>query len=181
MLKSLWENITRRTIKSTSDILKESVLFQDLTQKELKFVTNIVHIRDYRAKEIIFRQSDAGYGMYIIADGSVNITVEDTYAEDQTEEPEIFITRLTTGDFFGELALVEENGKRSATATADENTQLIGFFKPNLFEMLERSPATGVKITLRLSEVLGKRLIETTEKISVLNDQINRLKNGTNK
>ena len=45
---------------------------------------------------------------------------------------------------------------------------MIGFFKPDLMEILERSPATGIKITFRLAEVLGKRLKETTEKVSDL-------------
>ena len=179
MLNSLWENIFRKHEKNTPDVLKENILFQDLSQKELRFVTHIVHIRNYHKNEAVFRQGEVGYGMYIIANGKVDITVEDSDRKAGNEEHQTHVARLVMGDFFGELALVEKNGKRSAHATAVEDTELIGFFKPNLFEILERKPATGVKITLRLSEVLGQRLIETTEKLTMLNEEISQLKAGT--
>ncbi|NJM10327.1 MAG: hypothetical protein HC883_05575 [Bdellovibrionaceae bacterium] len=52
---------------------------------------------------------------------------------------------------------------------------LIGFFRPDLFEILDRQPATGVKILLRLSEVLGRRLKETTLKVTELKDELTRM------
>jgi CRP-like cAMP-binding protein len=67
---------------------------------------------------------------------------------------------------------VEDAGRRSATSVASEDTVLIGFFKPDLLEILERSPGTGVKVVFRLAEVLGRRLKETTEKISQLKKEI---------
>jgi CRP/FNR family cyclic AMP-dependent transcriptional regulator len=174
MIDLLWKNIFLKKEKDTSSILKENILFQDLTKKELKFVTNIVHIRNFKSQETIFRQGETGLGMYIIINGRVDITVEDHQREgkDTCGRKDTLLTSLTSGDFFGELALVEESGKRSATATAVETTELIGFFKPNLFTILERRPALGVKITLRLSEVLGRRLIETNEKMSCLEHNI---------
>ena len=45
---------------------------------------------------------------------------------------------------------------------------LIGFFKPDLEDILERNPAMGVKILFQLSSVLGRRLLETTERITLL-------------
>ncbi len=39
-------------------------------------------------------------------------------------------------------------------------------------DILERKPAMGVKILLQLSTVLGRRLLETTEKISSLTREI---------
>jgi len=108
--------------------------------------------------------------MYIIAKGSVNI-VADRATGENPEDRQLVVTRLVTGDFFGELSLVEDNGLRSASCMAHEDSILIGFFKPDLMEIVNRSPSTGVKITLRLGEVLGHRLKETTEKISQLRRQ----------
>ncbi len=45
---------------------------------------------------------------------------------------------------------------------------LIGFFKPDLMEILERKPEMGAKIMFQLATVLGRRLLETTEKITLL-------------
>ena len=174
MADFLWKNYFKRTTeeKEISAILKENILFADLSSKQLKFVTNIVHLRKYRTGEVVFRQGEVGVGMYIIASGHVNITVEETIPDKNKSPHGIIITKLVSGDFFGELSLVEENGRRSATAVAGEDTSLIGFFKPDLLEILERRPGIGVKIALRLGEVIGRRLKETTDRVSILEEQL---------
>ncbi len=172
MANLLWENIVRGKAKEIRGVLKENILFKDLSPKELQFVANIIHLRKYRAGEVIFHQDELGLGMYIIVSGSVNITVDDIGVKDKSAGNELVIAKLESGDFFGDTALVEENAKRSATATANENTNLIGFFRPNMLEILERNPRAGVKITLRLSEVLEKRLKKTTKRVSLLEKQL---------
>ncbi len=176
MLKSLWEGLYKGTSKGTPAVLRENILFKDLSTRELMFVANTVHIRNYRAGETVFRQGQTGFGMYIIESGSVNISVKADPHD--VKQDETVLTNLETGDFFGELALVEENGQRSASATAISDAKLIGFFKPNLFDIIQRSPSTGVKISLRLNEVLGKRLIETNRLLTVFDEKLKKIKNG---
>lgn len=164
----IWDNIFRRSSdQSTFTILRESYLFRDLTDSEIRFLERCVHIRHYHAGESVFRQGEVGVGMYLVTKGRIEIYVIDPEAKSERSR-EIYITQLLAGDFFGELSLVEENGRRTATAVAREETILIGFFKPDLNEILSRRPAMGTKITLRLAEVLGRRLKETTEKVSEL-------------
>jgi CRP-like cAMP-binding protein len=176
MLKSLWESLCREKKKGTEDVLRENILFRELTARELKFVAGAVHIRDYRAGETVFTQGETGLGMYIIESGTVVISARPETGNDHSRD--ITLTRLTEGDFFGELALVEENGKRSASAVAETDTRLIGFFKPDLFDIIQRQPATGVKITLGLSEVLAKRLIETNRILARLDDKLKEFEQG---
>jgi CRP/FNR family transcriptional regulator, cyclic AMP receptor protein len=164
----IWDNIFRRSSdQSIFTILRESYLFRDLTDSEIRFLERCVHIRHYHAGESVFRQGEVGVGMYLVTKGRIEIYVIDPEAKSERSR-EIYITQLLAGDFFGELSLVEENGRRTATAVAREETILIGFFKPDLNEILSRRPAMGTKITLRLAEVLGRRLKETTEKVSEL-------------
>lgn len=173
----LWDNIFRRP-KRENDIravLKSNILFRDLTDRELQFVQDIVHVRRYHSGESVFRQGEVGVGMYIIIKGRVEIYVTDP-APLQEEFRDIYITQLVDGDFFGELSLVEDNGRRTASSIARDETTLIGFFKPDLMEILERSPATGVKIVFRLAEVLGRRLKETTDKVSDLRQTLKELR-----
>ena len=163
----IWENIFRENNKerTLTHKLKDNILFQDLSGKELKLVENIVNIRSYRPGETIFRQGEVGVGMYIISRGLVNIYVEEIVPA-SGEVKTNHITQLKEDDFFGDLELIEENSRRSATAVASVETSLIGFFKPALLEICDRNPTAGVKILLRLSEVLGGRLRETTSRIS---------------
>ncbi|MCB0393259.1 MAG: cyclic nucleotide-binding domain-containing protein [Bdellovibrionales bacterium] len=173
----LWENIFKQSQKARtiSALLAENFLFSDLTKKELRFVENIVHERHYRTGESIFKQGEIGVGMYIVVKGSVDIIVYDTDPTGKRPTQNILVTRLMSGDFFGEISLVEENGRRSASAVAAEDSIVIGFFKPDLMEILERSPATGVKVVFKLAEVLGRRLKETTDKITQLRSEIKLL------
>lgn len=165
----LWDNLFRRP-KKQDEIrasLRDNALFRDLTDRELNLLENIVHVRQYHSGEPVFRQGDVGVGMYIIVSGRIEIFVtDDTASHDESRD--IFITQLLKDDFFGELALVEEVGRRTASAIARDETTLIGFFKPDLLEVLKRSPAAGIKILFHLAGVLGHRLKETTEKVSDL-------------
>ncbi len=164
----IWDNIFRRTAdQSIQSVLRENILFRDLADSELRFLERCVHVRHYHIGESVFRQGEVGVGMYLVVKGRVEIYIVDPTAVND-ESREIYITQLLANDFFGELSLVEENGRRTATAVAREETTLIGFFKPDLLEILARRPAMGTRITLRIAEVLGRRLKETTEKVSEL-------------
>lgn len=176
MLKMMWKSLYKEKSKNTEAILKENILFQDLNPRELKLVMGTVHIRDYRTEEVIFHQGQTGFGMYIIENGNIKISHKKDPLSDEEEETTLAV--LQAGDFFGELALVEEGGKRSASAKALSDTKLIGFFKPNLLDIIERSPRAGVKIALRLNEVLGKRLIETNNTVTMLNEKMKALQGG---
>ncbi len=173
----LWDNLFRKSKKDEEvrSRLASNILFKDLTSKELRFVEQIVHVRSYHAGEHVFRQGEVGVGMYMIMSGRVEIFIDDADPVKETSA-EIFITQLLANDFFGELSLVEENGRRTASAICRDETVLIGFFKPDLMEIVKRSPIVGIKILFRLAEVLGRRLKETTEKVSDLRGSIRELR-----
>ncbi len=161
--KDLFQN--RKSHKgSLVEILRENVLFQTLSERELNLLAKVVYERVYQADEPVFHQNERGFGVYIIAKGRVEIRTE-------ALEENVQITCLGAGSFFGELSLIEPDNIRSASALACERTILIGFFKPDLMEILERQPTMGVKILFQLSAVLGQRLLKTTEKNSELTNQ----------
>jgi len=175
----IWQNVLGKNRKkeSLSHCLKLNYLFQDLSRREIELVSNIVHKRTFRAGEPIFHQGEIGVGMFIVMKGVVDIFVQDANKMDPNER--VFITRLENGDFFGELALIEDNSVRSATAVSQTDSILLGFFRPDLLEIVNRSPACGSKIVLRLCEVLGKRLLETTDKVSELARELRELQSIT--
>ena len=179
MIQYLWENILKKK-RSENDVfsfLKKSFLFKDLSNKEIDFLSQLVHVRHFEAGEKIFKQGDPGVGMYLILNGTVDIIMHDPSVEIKpSESQEVFITRLEAGDFFGELSLIEEPSFRSASSISQTRSCLIGFFKPDLLQVIQRNPLTGNKISLRLAEILGKRLRETTEKVTELYIEVNHLK-----
>ena len=181
MTNFIWENFFRKSDQHQEvlEALRQTFIFSALAKKELGFVKETVHVRMFKAGESIFRQGEVGVGMYVILKGSLDIFV-DRFVADETQPIRTeMVTRLKAGDFLGELSLVEHNSRRTATAVACEDRVLIGFFKPDLFEILDRQPATGVRILLRLSEVLGRRLKETTLKVTELKEDMRRFSEKT--
>ena len=176
MANFIWDNLFRRSDEHVEvfETLRQTYVFQNLTRKELRFVKDTVHVRSFKPGEPVFRQGEVGVGMYIILKGSLEIYVDSTPEDLGPAAGSQMVTRLRAGDFLGELSLVENNSRRTATAITNEETVLIGFFKPDLLEILDRQPATGVKILMRLSEVLGRRLKETTVRVTELKDDLRR-------
>lgn len=168
---SIWKNIfSERSLRkgSTQELLSRVPAFANLTFRELKEVAAIVHRREYRASEPVFFQGDPGLGMYIIQEGTVSIAL----ADKENEQKELVL--LSESDFFGELGLLDES-PRSASAICKTDCLLIGFFRPDLFDLIERKPALGIKIVLKLAEIVGERLRKTDKELSKLKSQMDAL------
>ncbi|HLP15897.1 MAG TPA: cyclic nucleotide-binding domain-containing protein [Bacteroidota bacterium] len=149
------------------EVLAKISVFESLKPKELRQVAAIVHRRRYKSGEYIVRQNDPGLGMYVIESGEVSVMLEENGSTKQ-------LASLCEGEFFGEIALLDES-PRSATVIAQTESALIGFFRPDLFDIIEKSPATGLKIVLRLAEMLGERLRNSNLEISKLRAQLNTI------
>jgi CRP/FNR family transcriptional regulator, cyclic AMP receptor protein len=152
----VWGNIFRRGNHQQSlvDILRTVPLFRELTPKELRTLERVVHIRTYQPGETVFVETEPGAGMYVIRSGRVDIVLKH-----KTENP-LRLAELETGDFFGEMALLGD-ASRTATAVARERSELIGFFHPDLLEIINLHPVMGAKISFGLARTLAERLRHT--------------------
>lgn len=168
---AIWKNIfSERVVHqgSTEELLSKVPAFANLTPRELKEVAAIVHKRSYRLGEPVFYQGDPGLGMYIVQEGNVAITISDK----SSNEREVAV--LTEGDFFGEMALLDES-PRSANAVCKTDCLLIGFFRPDLFDLIEKKTTLGIKIVLKLAEIVAQRLRNTDKELSKVKSQLERL------
>src|SRR6266704_2386685 len=149
----IWGNIFRigPQKESLAKILQTIPLFSDLTPKELRILEQVVHVRTYEAGEPVFVETEPGAGMYVIRSGHVDIVLN--Y---KSENP-LILSELEPGDFVGEMALLGDTS-RSATAMARERSELIGFFHPDLIEIINLHPGMGAKISIGLAKTLAERL-----------------------
>jgi CRP/FNR family transcriptional regulator, cyclic AMP receptor protein len=166
-----WKAVFKTKIKPSSveEMLSKIPVFETLEPKELRHLASIVHRRTYTAGEHVFYQGDPGLGMYAVEKGRVGVFVA---GEDGSEKE---VSELDNGDFFGEIALLDES-PRSASVVVKENSQLIGFFRPDLFEVMEKTPQTGLKIVMKLAEMIGERLRHMNAEFSKLRNEIETLK-----
>ncbi len=162
-MHSLWGNIFReRPVAGTEALLRRVPMFADLDRRELAELEKILYRREYRTGETIFRQGDPGVGMYVIESGTVAITYEPSAR---------LLAELRGGDFFGEIALLNET-PRSARATATAPTVLHGLFQPELFDLVQRAPRVGVKLLLPLAQNLGTRLVHADSELQRLHERL---------
>lgn len=170
---SLWYNFFRKRSaenNSLETLLSRVPIFSQLTDRELRKLSAIVHRREYAAEEFIFSQGDPGLGMYVVEDGEVEITM----TEPDGQEKKLVV--LKSGDFFGELSLLDES-PRSASAVARTYCRIIGFFRPDLIDLLNRSPKSGTKILFKLGEVIGTRLRITNEQLGKTSAELETMQN----
>lgn len=161
MVNSFWENIFRKTKGSENsvlDLLKGIPILDDLSREELKEFERIAHHRYFEPNEHIFWEGEPGVGMYIIKKGVVKIYKTSSGGKNDD------IAVLKEGDFFGELALLDES-PRSASAVAMETCHILGFFRPEFFGVLERRPRLGLKVAIKLARIIGKRLRSTSDEL----------------
>jgi CRP/FNR family cyclic AMP-dependent transcriptional regulator len=160
-MNNMWQNIFKLRQKhddETDKILLNIPVFQDINHRDLRTIKRILHQREYRTNEVIFNQGDVGLGMYIIVRGSVEIICN---------PGRHMLAELQDGDFFGELALLDES-PRSATAISKTPCTLLCFFKPELLDLINRDPKLGGKILFRLAWTIGERLKSTNEQVREL-------------
>mgnify|MGYP001774057981 CR=1 FL=1 len=169
---TFWANIfkgKKKRDEMVESILKEVPAFSHLERKEIELLASIVHKREYKKGEYIFYQGDPGLGMYIIQEGEVLIQ----YTDPDGNKKDLAI--LKDGDFFGEIALIDES-PRSASAICKTDCHIIGFFRPDLFEIIERHPKLGIKIVLKLAEIIAERLRRTNQEVTRLKAELESLK-----
>jgi CRP-like cAMP-binding protein len=150
---SLWHNIfkTSGNQQKIFLLLKSFPGFANLKRRELKDVQKIIQIRDFLKNETIFYQGDPGFSMFLIDSGKVNITCEFKNGMKQ------HLATLYPGDFFGEMNVIVE-GKRTATATAVENSKVLMIFRPDLRDIIEKDHSVGVKILTGFSRIFVEKL-----------------------
>ena len=94
--------------------------------------------RSYRADEEIMREGSTGTALYVILSGHVRV-----------ERGGNKVAEMDAGDFFGELALIEEH-ERTATVVATEPTDCLLFPAWEFTSLLKEHPEIAVPIMREL-------------------------------
>lgn len=129
--------------------LGKTPLLAGLRASELKIVEGFIHDRRYLPGEVVFDQGEEGQALYIVLSGRVIIC-----QPGQAERP---IAELGPGEFFGELALLD-NSPRSAQARAGEPTEVAVLFRGDFERLMESHAHLASRIAMQLARHLGQRL-----------------------
>lgn len=100
--------------------------------------------KTYAEGEVIFRQGESGSQMYVIQDGKVEVVLV-------KDGQETILTVLGGGDFFGEMALFD-NEVRSATVRALGKARVLSVDKRNLMRRVHEDPSLAYRIIQGMSQ-----------------------------
>jgi CRP/FNR family cyclic AMP-dependent transcriptional regulator len=110
--------------------------------------------KEYREGDLIVRQGDIGDCMYEILDGRVEVIHE-------TEGKEVRLAELGRGDFFGEMALFDQE-VRSATVRALGPVHALTIDKRTLLRRVTEDPS----LAFRILEKMSHRIRELNKKMA---------------
>lgn len=145
---------TEITISDKILRLKGIELFEGLSVGEFAAVASVTEEVGYPAGEFVIKEGDAGETMYLIVSGEVAVV------KGLGEDQEIELARIGAGDYFGEMALVDDV-VRSATVRTEKESRLLVLHKQEFKEIVREYP----QIALQICKVLSARIRNLHEKV----------------
>ncbi len=145
------------TVKSEDkvDLFKE----RGLSAAEMKLLATFSTEERFREGSMIFREGERGDKLFIVLDGRIRIS---KFIPGVGEEA---LTVLDRGDFFGEMALIDDK-VRSADAKAHEgDATVLSIDRATLNEILSMDPNASLQFLNLLCRMISRRLREINDKI----------------
>ncbi len=132
------------------EFLARVPIFEKCTPAEIQSIVSVAQQHAFAADQIIVTQGTPGQAFYLILSGRVLI-----------ERDGRALGMFGTGDFFGEMSLLD-NAPRSATIRAVDDSVCLMLSSWDFKSVLERTPSIAIK----LLEVLSRRLRVADERLS---------------
>jgi CRP/FNR family cyclic AMP-dependent transcriptional regulator len=131
-----------RRVTAPVDALRRVPMFADLDDRELGRLAGSFRERTFPEGSMVTEEGGAGAGFFIIADGNATVAIG---GEERTT--------LGPGDYFGEIALIDE-GSRTATITAATDLRCYGLTAWEFRPFVEEHP----QVAWTLLKTLARRL-----------------------
>ena len=124
------------------DVLKRVRLFADLDHRELEHIAHSFKRRRFPQGETVVREGSGGAAFFVIESGEATVTIGG--------EPR---ATLGAGDYFGEIALIDE-GARIATIVAATELVCYGLTLWEFRPLVEENGVIGWKLLQTLAKEL---------------------------
>ncbi len=133
-------------MKDFQDLLATIPIFSFLGRAETAAVEQLFVESTHQKGDVICRQGDEGETFHVILDGELDVL-----------SGEKVVTILKSGDFFGEMALLQ-GGKRTATVVANRRVRLMTLDRASFNSLFMKNP----KALEYFTRVLCRRLASTS-------------------
>ena len=153
----LYRRVFRRRLDSRTREIAERLrnvpAFAHLSSSALYAMADVTHRRMYRRGESLYYEGDPGLGLYVVESGRVRLVTG------RVPEAPHELRTIDTGGMIGGLSLLGDFRRLETAETAAE-TQVLGFFRPDLKNVMRRNPKAGMEITMALARHLAAQHVE---------------------
>jgi len=132
-------------------------LFSGLNEQELVHISQHATTRTYPKNTVIITEGDPAETLYIIIKGKVKVLLNDEAGK------EVIINCQGPGEYFGELALIDE-AQRSATVITMETSTFSVIAKHSFHDILANNPSIALSL-----------IRDLTQRVRVLTDNVKSL------
>jgi CRP-like cAMP-binding protein len=145
-----------RKIPYDDKLLAKFTVFAELGADEIHTLLEQSAVESYPAGQRIINAGDVGHCMFVILRGNARVTVK-------RDSGEIELASLSAGDFFGEVALVDD-GPRSASVTATDPCELLCITRTTLGVLAGLHPEAAIQLLAAIGRSLVARLRKGNQK-----------------
>ena len=144
------------TITPDDPRLQKFCLFAGLGEEELAALLKLTDAIACPAGSLIVRTGEVGHCLYLVLEGRAKVIID-------ADGREIELSQLETGDFFGEVSMVDD-GPRSANVIAVEDCVLLRITRMTIGVLSGLQPAAAIQILAAIGRPLVGRLRASNQK-----------------
>lgn len=136
-------------MSANAELLQKVSLFHDVDPEELDRIASLLVPREVAKDAHIVTQDEPGDSMFIIARGRVKVVL---FGDNGRE---VILTILKSGEFFGEMSLLDDQ-PRSANVIAQEDATVLVLKRADFAEHILKSPKTAINVMAELCRRLRR-------------------------
>jgi CRP-like cAMP-binding protein len=140
--------------------LRRVLYFKDVEEAVLLALWPSFRERRLKKGDVLFRAGDPGEELYLIRDGSIVVSKPVTGRVEQV------LSRLASGEVFGEMSVFGDERRRSATCQAEIDSMLYSLDRDSLNRFVAGSPLAAAKFFQQMAQVAFKRLRDSSDLVA---------------
>jgi CRP/FNR family cyclic AMP-dependent transcriptional regulator len=138
------------------EVLKQVPLFALLDDEETAVLAGQVEVKEFAARQRIWKMGDAGGQAYVLVSGVVRLTTVDE------DHQEVVVDQPAAGEFFGFASMLEQTPHQT-TAISLEETVCLEVDRDDIAVLLQRKPMAGMDMLT----VLGRQFHASQQLVRV--------------
>jgi CRP-like cAMP-binding protein len=164
LYRRLFQRRLNPQTREVAEVLRAVPALGHLSSRALYAMAAATHRRTYRRGESLYYEGDPGLGLYVVESGRVRL-ISDVDPGRNRE-----LRELDANDMFGELSILGDF-RRLETAETVTEARVLGFFRPDLKNVMRRHPKAGTEIVMALARRVAAQHVEA---VRLLEEQSGR-------